>query len=167
MANGCELNSRSPTGDPLCSVSNYEILVASTQFLVALATRKAQFRTLRLMKGWRSKHQLTNFSISVVQLPYLPTCKKEGFSGERELPSVHATAHSTAVWEYLPMLQDGGGEEEGWGGRQQDATRGKQDGMSRGQKTSTFSLVKGNQSGINQEAAYTIPWKPISSQWLP
>ena len=31
--------------------TSYEILVARTEFLVALATRKAQFRTLDLGKG--------------------------------------------------------------------------------------------------------------------
>ena len=39
-------------------VNNYEILVTRTEFLVALATRKAQFRTLSASIGFTNTYLL-------------------------------------------------------------------------------------------------------------
>ena len=46
--------------------TNYEILVARTEFLVALATRKAQFRTLRKQQQRRrlqKRHLKSEFAL--------------------------------------------------------------------------------------------------------
>ena len=66
----------------------YEILVARTEFLVALATRKAQLQTLLL-------HTVEAYENEKIQSSYVSWVKR----GLSRSPQVELSAYETVRWE--------------------------------------------------------------------
>ena len=87
--------------------TNYEILVARTEFLVALATRKAQFRTLmlqNLLKLNKSKTEL--LILNAKHCPSPPTCIATVTIGDAVINPSKTARNIGVVFDSSPSMEE-------------------------------------------------------------